>query len=150
MSFNRPRCLTLSTCEREEAAALVSLVAGSLATTNEQARLKELDRIDFVSGDTLPRDTAAPVEIWIRPKGTRRQAFYRENNTSAWRSMSVVLADKALRTGKMPSGPMAGAAVVANESDNEPQHPLYAEFAARARSLNRQIDSLQTASRAPA
>ena len=91
-----------------------------------------------------------PCEIWIRPKGTRRQAFYRENNTSAWRSMSVGAADKALRTGKMPSGPLAGVAVVANESDNEPQHRLYPEFAAQARSLNQQIDSLQTASRASA
>ena len=88
-----------------------------------------------------------PVEIWIRPKGSRRQAFYRQGSACAWREMSVPLADKALRTGKLPSGPMAGATVVSRETEPAAAHPMQAEFAAQAQSLNRDIDSMNAAAR---
>ena len=91
---------------------------------------------------------AAPVEIWIRPKGSRRQAFYRQGSTCAWREMSVPLADKSLRAGKVASGPMAGAAVVSRETTEPAAHPMHAEFASQAQSLNRQIDSLNESARA--
>lgn len=92
----------------------------------------------------------SPVEIWIRPKGARRQAFYRQGSACTWREMSVPLADKALRVGKMPSGPMSGAAVVSRETERPAAHPMQAAFTSQAQSLNRDIDAMNAAARSSA
>ena len=93
----------------------------------------------------------ATCEIWIRSVGTRRQAFVRcLPKHQQWQKISVPHADRALKEGKVPSGPFAGVPLVSRETGDGPRHPMYAEFAAQARSLNQQIDSLQGAARASA
>ena len=83
--------------------------------------------------------SAAAVEIWLRRKGVRRQAFYRTDSTCAWQRMQVTHADKALRIGTMKLGETVFP-VVPRETSDVDAHPAAAQFAAQARYLNGQID----------
>jgi len=84
--------------------------------------------------------TDSPVTIWLRTAGSRRQAFYRQGD-QRWQPMPVPLADKALRKGEIPSGPMAGTPVVSHETPTDPLATRRAEFATEASAINRATDS---------
>ncbi|MDM0086768.1 MULTISPECIES: hypothetical protein [unclassified Variovorax] len=88
--------------------------------------------------------SASTVEIWIRTKGTRRQAFYRQGTTCPWQAMQVTHADRALRAGTISIGSAKDAPVVVvpRETSSLPDHPAAREFAATAREINRAIDAL--------
>lgn len=92
---------------------------------------------------------AARVEIWLRTTRGRRQAFYRCNavGVSTWQAMGVPLADKALKLGSISLPGIADAAV---EKYVEPEHPMTAEFSARAMALNGEIDAMNLAARGAA
>jgi len=87
------------------------------------------------------------VEIWLRQKGSRRQAFYRPGGTCGWSTMPVPLADKALRQGRVSIGPLVDAVVVPCESERPAPHPMRDQFVEQAQSLNHQIDALNGAAR---
>lgn len=89
-----------------------------------------------------------PVQIWIRPKGTRRQAFYRIDSGCPWQAMQVKHADKALRDGSMKLGTTT-VPVVSRETHEAPKHPAAAAFGVLAASLSRQIDALNAKGRRP-
>jgi hypothetical protein len=85
--------------------------------------------------------SAAPAQIWIRAKGSRRQAFYRLDAQCPWQDMLVKHADKALRDGFMKLG-STKLPVVSRETSEVPAHPAAGAFHALARSLNRDIDAI--------
>ncbi|MCZ2498156.1 hypothetical protein GN316_15430 [Xylophilus sp. Kf1] len=87
--------------------------------------------------------SAAIIEIWIRPKGTRRQAFYRPARSSeAWQDIQVKHADKALREGTMLLGTAQVQVIVSRETRSVPEHPAAASFRASAKLLNKTMDAI--------
>ncbi|MDM0011969.1 hypothetical protein QTH87_05890 [Variovorax sp. J22P168] len=95
-----------------------------------------------------PAHTPTPTcEIWIRNVGSRRQAFVRcFPKHTHWQKISVPQADRALKEGKVASGPFAGIPLVSRETAN-PTHPRREAFAEQAHVLNRQIDAMNARAR---
>ena len=91
---------------------------------------------------------SATCEIWIRTKGARRQAFYRQAGGNAWQAMQVIAAERALRTGRLAIGPL-DLPVVPRETDAA-EHPLQAAFGVQAKALNEAIDAINADARGAA
>lgn len=91
---------------------------------------------------------SATCEIWIRSKGSRRQAFYRQDGAGAWRGMQVIAAERALRAGHLSIG-LLDLPVVPRETDAA-EHPLQAAFSVQAKALNEAIDALNVEARGAA
>jgi len=88
------------------------------------------------------------VEIWIRTRGARRQAFYRRPGGAGWNSLPVPKADRALRAGLISIDGLVDAAVVPRETQPDPLAVRRAEFASEAIAINRAIESIATGSHA--
>jgi len=58
---------------------------------------------------------APRVELWIRRKVTRRQAFWRVAGSSAWDWVEITKADRAEREGRISVGSLVDAVVVMYE-----------------------------------
>ncbi len=82
------------------------------------------------------------AEIWIRQKGTRRQAFYRAAGAVLWQPIFVTTADKALRDGTFTAGGVCFTEVVPRETTDEPEHPAKAAFRQQAEFLRLQMDAI--------
>lgn len=63
------------------------------------------------------------VEVLIRTKGTRRQAYYRQNTPGqgplGWKSLQVPHAERAVRSGTMTLAGGTIATVVSRETQDE-------------------------------
>ena len=68
------------------------------------------------SSVTLATATAPAVEIWIKPVGARRQAFYRSVDAMAWRGMQMLHAERALRSGSLTINGSVFPAVISRET----------------------------------
>ena len=88
--------------------------------------------------------SAATIRIWVRQKGARRQAFYRNGSTGAGQAMQVKHADQALRDGTMKLGNevVPVVAFVPRETQDASEHPAAAAFRAAAKSLSKTMDAI--------
>ena len=68
------------------------------------------------SNAPLATATTPAVEIWIKPVGARRQAFYRSVGAMAWRGMQMLHAERALRSGSLTINGSVFPAVVSRET----------------------------------
>lgn len=94
---------------------------------------------------------AQAVEIWIRLRGARRQAFYRRPGVGmCWQAMPVPAADKALRSGRLTIDDIVDAPVVPRETQLPAVPPAATAFSQLAASLSRDIDNLNAAARGAA
>lgn len=91
---------------------------------------------------------SATCEIWIRSKGSKRQAFFRQGCADSWHAMQVTHADRALRTGRLTIG-LVEVPVVPRETEPA-KHPLQAAFGEQATALNEAIDAINAAARGAA
>jgi len=93
--------------------------------------------------------SAPTAEIWIRHRGTRRQAFYRVG-TTGWHDLPMPVADKAVRTGRLTYAGLVDAPCVPRETQAHLTPPGASDFASKARALNSAIDSILNPARGAA
>lgn len=108
-----------------------------------------------MTAGTMAAAAAPTVEIRVRQRGARRQAFWRAPGRN-WHTLPVPAADKAKRLGVVTvEGFREAPCVFIAEDDaanvpRETQHPAAGAFSALARNLNREIDQITASARGAA